>query len=30
MCPPQVDLDFAGPVVAYAWPSLGEQACYAE
>ena len=27
---PQVDLGFAGPVVAYAWPSLGEQARYAE
>ena len=26
----QVDLDFAGPVIAYAWPSLGEQARYAE
>ena len=26
----QVDLDFPGPIIAYAWPSLGDQARYAE
>ena len=26
----QVDLEFPGPVIAYAWPSLGEQARHSE